>query len=72
MLEPRLQTFAIWAGQPKRGAKDSSISALAAKAKRIRGGVKAEFGDDANEYENVGGKRASDRKKPAAKSPLPA
>jgi hypothetical protein len=42
---------------------------LAAKAKRIRGGVKAEFGDDANEYENVGGKRASDRKKPAAKSP---
>lgn len=53
----------------KIATKDGNIAALADKAKRIRSGVKAEYGDDSTEYENVGGKRASDRKKPAAKAP---
>lgn len=53
----------------KIAAKDVHIAALAEMAKRIRSGVKAEYGDDSTEYENVGGKRASDRKKPAAKAP---
>lgn len=50
-------------------AKDAAIAALADKAKRIRSGVKAEYGDDSSEYESVGGKRASDRKKPGSKAP---
>jgi hypothetical protein len=53
----------------KIAAKDSAIAAMADKAKRIRSGVKAEYGDDSTEYENVGGKRASERKKPSPKAP---
>jgi hypothetical protein len=36
-------------------------------AKRIRSSVKGAFGDDSLQFERVGGKRASDRKKPSRK-----
>ena len=51
----------------KIAGKDAAIAALADKLKRIRSGVKAEYGDDSTEYESVGGKRSSDRKKPQSK-----
>jgi hypothetical protein len=36
--------------------------------KRVRSGAKSAFGDDSLEFERVGGKRASERKKKAKKS----
>ncbi len=38
------------------------------KVKRIRAGVKAVYGDNSNEYEMVGGTRASERKPRARKA----
>lgn len=34
---------------------------------RVRGGVRASFGPDSNEYEQIGGTRSSERKKPKKK-----
>lgn len=38
---------------------------------RARSGVKGYFGPDSSEYEEVGGTRASERKKPVRKTPTP-
>ncbi len=51
----------------KINAKDASVRKLREDIKRLRLGVKAEYGDNSDEYEKVGGTRASERKKPAAK-----
>lgn len=38
------------------------------KVKRIRAGVKANYGDDSSQFEMVGGTRTSDRKSPTRKT----
>ena len=56
----------------KINAKDASVRKLREGIKRLRLGVKAEYGDDSDEYEKVGGTRASERKKPVSKkAPAP-
>lgn len=52
----------------KIAAKGKTMESLNEKIKRVRGGIKAEYGDDSTEYESVGGTRASDRKKRASKA----
>ena len=55
-----------------RNQRDALYSSLWDKVKRVRSGVKANYGDDSSQYEMVGGTRLSDRKpnirkaKPAA------
>jgi hypothetical protein len=51
----------------KVNAKDAAIRKLREDIKRLRLGVKAEYGDNSDEYEKVGGTRASERKKPVSK-----
>ena len=53
-----------------RDKRDTLEEALWDKVKRIRGGVKAVYGDDSTQYNIIGGTRLSDRK-PMRKSPLP-
>ncbi len=47
--------------------KNAAVKALKVLIKRLRTGVKAEYGDDSTEYEKVGGKRSSERKAPVRK-----
>ena len=49
-----------------RNGRDVQIDELDNLAMRIRAGIKGYFGDNSNEYELVGGTRASDRKKPSS------
>ena len=51
-----------------RNQRDALYSGLWDKVKRVRSGVKANFGDDSSQYEMVGGTRLSDRKSPSRKS----
>jgi hypothetical protein len=53
-----------------RNTRDAVCQSTWDKVKRVRAGVKANFGDDSSQYEMVGGTRLSDRK-PIRKSPLP-
>jgi len=53
-----------------RDKRDALEEAIWDKVKRVRGGVKAYFGDDSTQYNIIGGTRLSDRK-PMRKSPLP-
>lgn len=46
----------------KRNQRDEVHLLMWGKLKRVRLGVKANYGDDSSEYELVGGTRASDRK----------
>lgn len=45
-----------------RNLRDSSFQDLWDKVKRVRNGVKANYGDDSSQYEIVGGTRLSERK----------
>jgi len=54
-----------------RNQRDAISQNMWDKIKRIRMGVKANFGDDSSEYEMVGGTRLSDRK-PRARKAVPA
>ena len=45
-----------------RNQRDALYLSLWDKVKRVRGGVKANYGDDSSQYEMVGGTRLSDRK----------
>ncbi len=47
--------------------KRERVKVIQQMIKRIRASVKGRFGDDSLEYELVGGKRASNRKKPVRK-----
>jgi hypothetical protein len=38
------------------------------KVKRVRAGVKANYGDDSSQYEMVGGTRLSERKSPTRRT----
>ena len=51
-----------------RNERDTRNSELWDKLKRIRNGVKANYGDDSSEYEMVGGTRRSERKAPVRKA----
>ncbi len=48
----------------QRDKRDESYEEAWDHVKRSRAGFKGAFGDDSTEYERVGGKRRSDRKKP--------
>ena len=45
-----------------RNQRDAFNQSIWDKVKRVRGGVKAIYGDDSSQYEMVGGTRLSDRK----------
>jgi hypothetical protein len=46
----------------QRDQRDILYNGIWDKVKRIRAGVKANYGDDSQQYETVGGTRMSDRK----------
>ena len=46
----------------KRNQRDMLYNAMWDKIKRVRAGVKANYGDDSQQFEMVGGTRTSDRK----------
>ena len=47
-----------------RNQRDTLYTELWDKVKRVRSGVKANYGDDSSQYEMVGGTRLSERKSP--------
>ena len=47
----------------KRGLRDLTYNAMWDKVKRVRAGVKANYGDDSQQFEWVGGTRISERKR---------
>jgi uncharacterized alpha-E superfamily protein len=47
-----------------RNQRDALYSGMWDKVKRVRSGVKANYGDDSSQYEMVGGTRLSERKSP--------
>jgi hypothetical protein len=51
----------------KRSQRDTLYNSMWDKVKRIRAGMKCNFGDDSQQYEWVGGTRLSDRKPRARK-----
>lgn len=50
-----------------RNQRDTLFISIWDKVKRARGGIKAIYGDDSSEYEMMGGKRRSERKRPVRK-----
>ena len=48
----------------KRNQRDLVYNSMWDKIKRVRAGVKANYGDDSQQYEMVGGTRTSERKSP--------
>jgi hypothetical protein len=48
----------------KRNQRDLAYNAMWDKIKRVRAGVKANYGDDSQQFEMVGGTRTSERKSP--------
>ena len=50
---------------------DSIDKALGEKNVRVLAATKAHYGSDSSEYEQVGGTRKSDRKRPSSKKPKP-
>ena len=51
-----------------RNRRDALQTTIWDQVKRVRAGVKANFGDDSSHYEMVGGTRKSERKPPARKA----
>jgi hypothetical protein len=51
-----------------RNQRDTLYTELWDKLKRVRNGVKANYGDDSSQYEMVGGTRRSERKSPVRKA----
>jgi hypothetical protein len=51
-----------------RNQRDVLYSGIWDKVKRVRAGVKANYGDDSSQYEMVGGTRLSDRKSPVRRA----
>jgi hypothetical protein len=50
-----------------RNTRDTLYQAMWDKVKRVRAGVKANYGDDSSQYEMIGGTRLSERKSPTRK-----
>ncbi len=57
---------------PLRNQRDSTAEQLKDLCVRVRAGFKGYFGADSSEYEQVGGTRSSERKKPVRKAESPA
>ena len=53
-----------------RNQRDALYLSMWEKVKRVRAGVKANYGDDSSQYEMVGGTRMSERKSPVRKTPV--
>lgn len=53
----------------KRNQRDLVYNGMWDKIKRVRAGVKANYGDDSQQFEMVGGARVSDRKPPTRRVP---
>lgn len=51
-----------------RNQRDALYVSIWDKVKRVRNGVKANYGDDSSQYEMVGGTRLSERKSPTRKA----
>jgi len=51
-----------------RNQRDAVYRAMWDKVKRVRAGIKANYGDDSSQYEMVGGTRMSERKAPTRKA----
>ncbi len=51
-----------------RNQRDEGFVSIWDKVKRVRNGVKANYGDDSSQYEMVGGTRLSERKSPTRKT----
>lgn len=51
-----------------RNRRDELYATIWDQVKRVRAGVKANFGDDSSQYEMVGGTRLSERKMPTRKA----
>ncbi len=51
----------------KRNQRDALYTGIWDKVKRVRAGVKANYGDDSSQYEMIGGTRLSERKAPTRK-----
>jgi hypothetical protein len=51
-----------------RNQRDAMNGELWDTVKRVRNGVKANYGDDSSQYEMVGGTRTSERKSPTRKT----
>jgi hypothetical protein len=45
-----------------RNRREAACQSAWDKVKRVRAGIKANFGDDSSQYEMIGGTRVSDRK----------
>ena len=56
---------------PLLNDRNDQLKAVRTATTRARSGVKGYFGPDSSEYEQVGGTRASERKKPVRKPPTP-
>ena len=66
-LESQLATLELQLTNT-RNQRDALYIGLWDKVKRVRAGVKANYGDDSSQYEMVGGTRLSDRKSPVRRS----
>ena len=52
----------------KRNQRDLVYNSMWDKVKRVRAGVKANYGDDSQQFEMVGGTRTSERKSPVRRA----
>ena len=52
----------------QQNQRDAVCSEIWEQIKRVRGGVKAIYGDDSSQYEMIGGTRRSERKRPVRKA----
>ena len=51
-----------------RNQRDAQFDKIWDQVKRVRAGIKAIYGDDASEYEMIGGTRKSERKKRSSRA----
>ena len=67
MLESEISMLEIQLAE-RRDQRDLVYNGMWDKVKRVRAGVKANYGDDSQQYEMVGGTRTSERKSRARKA----
>ena len=67
MLESEISMLEIQLAE-RRDQRDQVYNNMWDKVKRVRAGVKANYGDDSQQYEMVGGTRTSERKPRARKA----
>lgn len=66
-LDSQLATLeAQWTNAQNQ--RDAVYAGMWDKLKRVRAGVKANYGDDSSQYEMVGGTRLSERKSPTRRA----